>query len=90
MPFTVSQTKRAGLCMTCDYGKVVAYDNGGTEIHCGLYRSIRVERPVVSCTGYYGKDAVSKGDMEKIAWILRTDRSGQALGFAPPIKKDEP
>lgn len=79
-----------GLCGSCREGTTRQHDNGDVVTMCDAgMNTQRVHRPVVRCTDYDEKGSVSKWDMEKIAWIVTTDKSGKTIGFQPPPKDDK-
>jgi hypothetical protein len=78
------------LCVRCEYGQVVTFRNDSTTVIChhGMH-PWKVYRSVVQCNEFEDRNTASKHDMEKIAWVVRTDKSGKAIGFTPPVTKDD-
>ncbi len=77
------------LCATCENGLVWQRRTGDVVAHCtyGCGHPQQVPVDIARCTDYRNKNQTSRYDMEKIAWEIKHDRSGQAVGFAPPKKK---
>src|SRR5438132_7065742 len=71
------------LCVTCRWARIVkGFSLSQQEIHCGwLWRDRLVRFPVSQCSTYDDKRLPSKCDMEKIAWILLTKKTGRTIGF---------
>src|SRR5207249_3629993 len=71
------------LCVTCRWARIVkGFSLSQEEIHCGwLWRNPLVQFPVSQCSTYDDKRLPSKCDMEKIAWILLTKKTGRTIGF---------
>jgi hypothetical protein len=71
------------LCVTCRWAHIVkGFKVSQEEIHCGwLRRNPPVKFPVSQCSTYDDKRLPSKCDMEKIAWILLTKKTGRTIGF---------
>jgi hypothetical protein len=71
------------LCVTCRWARIVkGFSLSQEEIHCGwLRRNPLVRFSVSQCSTYDDKRLPSKCDMEKIAWILLTKKTGRAIGF---------
>ncbi len=77
------------LCVKCEYGQIVTFDNGATTVLChhGM-QIVKVHRAVRHCNEFEARNAPSKHAMEQIAWTVRTDKSGKVVGFTPPVPKD--
>jgi len=86
MSFKVQPT-HSGLCHSCGWGFIIEFDNGSVTVQCDYSSMRRVLRPVVKCSEYRNKNSPSKEQMEKIAWVVTTDGSGQKIGFKPPKKE---
>ena len=71
------------LCVTCRWARIVkGFSLSQEEIHCGwLRRNPLVRFSVSQCSTYDDKRLRSKCDMEKIAWILLTKKTGRTIGF---------
>lgn len=79
-----------GLCGTCRNAHIVDFDDGSFEIFCAeraYGNEPMIRRPVVRCTDHTDKSRATQHDMEKLAWVVRTDNSGKVLGFRPPEKE---
>lgn len=75
------------LCDTCREGHVVIRNNGTKITWCNTRAdTVRLPNDVVKCSDYNDKRFISQWELEKIAWTLQTNKSGQAIGFAPPDK----
>ena len=74
------------LCPTCSHATVVRGPAESQEIvRCGHYTIDRqVEFPVVECTGYSDKNAISLYDMQQTAWVIDPNR--RRFGF---MRQDE-
>lgn len=85
------QSAMAGLCVRCRESHVVTFANNEQRTYCRAYHSeqVLIRVPVVKCSEFSDKNTPSQYDMEKIAWTLITDKSGQKIGFAPPAKDDK-
>lgn len=71
------------ICTTCRWAQIVkGYSSSQTEFICTrLYPDRPVKFPVAQCSTYDDKRIASKQDMEKIAWILLTKKTGRTIGF---------
>lgn len=49
---------------------------------------VLITEPVQRCNQYEDKNTPTKWEFEQIAWTLRTDGSGNKIGFERPMKKD--
>ncbi len=76
------------LCSTCRFATIVKGQRPSDEIiQCGrLSDAFRVTFPVTSCTSYSDERLPSLGDMEDIAWILRSDPRRNQIGFVEARK----
>lgn len=87
------QPTAVGLCATCRESQIIEDDTGATITLCHYYGHsglLRIQRPVVRCNQYDRKGRLNSHEMEKIAWVVRTDKSGKTIGFeAPPKKVDD-
>lgn len=74
------------LCVSCRMGQTITYENGDRAIYCHefAYRAPRIVKPVVQCTAFQEKNTASMRQMEDIAWTLRTNKRGEAIGFSRP------
>jgi hypothetical protein len=72
------------LCETCRHSTVIrGARRNDLIVECGRLfgHNQRVWFPVVSCSDYADRREASVGDMEKIAWILRSDLLRSHSGF---------
>lgn len=74
------------LCHTCRHATIVRGARLAEEvIECyKLNEHTRITFAVKSCTKYADAAMPSLGDMEDIAWILRTDATRKQVGFIRP------
>lgn len=72
-------------------GHTITFANGETATFCHefFHQPFRIYRPVVNCSRYVNANQPARHELEKIAWTLNTDKSGQRIGFTPPAKKDD-
>lgn len=91
MGFKIVQTLGRGLCATCREAQVIETDNHEIVTLCHAWggEPPRIERTVVRCTDYDVRGAMNKHELEKIAWVVRTDKTGKSIGFTPPVKKND-
>jgi hypothetical protein len=90
MKFKIHHALTAGLCNKCRYAHVHVYEDGGAVVTCSEANGTlgyRISRPVSECSDFENKNDASKWDMEKIAWVVTTDKSGTSIGFKPPEKE---
>ena len=74
------------LCDTCDHGHIMKSDaESGEFVRCGYIDDYVLIR-VVECTNYTDKSIPGLHELKAIAWHLRTDTSGQKIGFISPEK----
>lgn len=91
MRFKVTERLGVGLCAGCRDAQTVEYADGQTDVWChtrGMEPRL-VAKPVRRCNDFDDRSQPARYQMEKIAWTVRTDKSGQTVGFAPPKKKDD-
>jgi hypothetical protein len=71
------------LCVTCRWAHIVkGFSSSQKHIRCGwLAYNPLVKFPVSQCSTYDDKRLPSKRDMEQIAWILLTKKTGRTIGF---------
>jgi hypothetical protein len=86
MKFKGVNTSTAGdkfLCRTCEHGLIMKGASGDQEkVLCNYGAEIiDVGFHVIECTGYRNKAVPSLYDMEKIAWVLVTDKKATKVGF---------
>ncbi len=89
MKFKIQANRSDSLCTNCREGMRIERTNK-TIYACFLsHPPIMTEAPVLKCTSYDNNSIPSQYDMEKIAWVVRTDNSGKVKGFQPPVKEKE-
>ena len=73
----------ASLCVTCRYVHIVrGFSASEQQVRCqGVWPSQLMHFPVSQCSSYDDSRLPSKGDMEKVAWILLTKKTGRTIGF---------
>jgi len=74
----------ASLCLTCRNAVIIQGTALGEEImECNRLSSAnsRIPFPVVKCSAYSDRRVPGIGEMEEIAWILRTDPRRKHIGF---------
>ena len=71
------------LCLTCRFATIVKGPRLRDEIvECSrLSERARITFPVTFCNGYSDRRRASIGEMEEIAWILRSDPKKNEVGF---------
>ncbi len=78
-----------GLCGQCEMAHIVKF-KGSVKVFCKTFADTMVVlQPVEKCNEFQQKNTLNKYDMEKIAWTIKTDSKGLAVGFSPPTKKGE-
>ncbi len=73
------------LCDTCKHGQVMTRRNHDVHVIChnsGI--TVFMPADIVTCSDYEDRRVISKYTLEKIAWTLNTDKTGQKIGFTPP------
>lgn len=90
MKFKVQATSGGPICLRCENGLVYERAQGERQAFCGAIGTdiLPVPLDIVQCTEYRDRHQLSRFELEKVAWTIRTDRSGQAIGFEPPKKDD--
>ena len=76
------------LCRSCRWGTVFTRQNNKTSVHCNEMGKA-VPPDIRTCSEYEDKSQPSRHELEKIAWQVRTDRSGKIIGFERGKPKDE-
>lgn len=85
-----NETLNDNICKKCARHKVVRFiDN--SEIHHCTYFEKNLPLPVVECNAFYPNhlNGMSLQEMYEMAWNLRTDKSGQMVGFCSPKQTEE-
>lgn len=72
------------LCRSCTNGGV-RVDQRGEVTYCSAFRC-QPRGSVTECSAYYNRSLPDLNDFRRIAWTLRTEKGGRAIGFAPPEK----
>lgn len=73
------------LCRSC-YHSLVRVDKQGEQIYCQQlgHPGNQLRSDVLDCNKYYSSALPSLHDMQQVAWTLRTDKAGKAIGFKAP------
>lgn len=75
------------LCDTCQHSVIVKGPQQGQEIVVCSFESLgRLPFPVVECSMYSMKGAMSEWDAKQIGWVLEV-KAGKVVGFKPPKKE---
>lgn len=78
----------ASLCTSCDHSWIRTDGKGEHRFCKATYEHIvPVYGKVTQCNFYDDKRVVKDYAMEKIAWMVNSDRHGKILGFTPPVKE---
>lgn len=85
----VQPDPQRGLCISCRESQCIEYEDGSTQTLCFQYGSpgMLIRKPVVKCNEYDRRGALNRHELEKLAWTIRTDRSGKTVGFKAPQRK---
>lgn len=81
-----ARSDEPSLCLTCRHATIIRGKNLDDEIvECRLLYSdsSRITFPVTECSGYSDRRQPTLRHLEEIAWVLRTDRKRQPIGFVP-------
>ena len=90
MSVKVSTTSEHKLCIRCMYGHTMTFNNGAERSYCTMFHPPKLMTlPVERCSEFLDNNATSKHDMEKIAWVVKTDKHGETIGFKPPEKEKD-
>jgi hypothetical protein len=90
MRFNIKTGSGEAICPRCKWSTVIERRTGSTITYCselGAHYGGTVPPDVVKCNSYVSLGENSEHDYEKIAWLLRSDKSGKIRGFEPPTKK---
>ena len=71
------------LCKTCTFSTCATFDDNTRAVYCSQLDT-RLSKRVSECNRYKKKGEPTVWDMKEIAWVLRTEKSGRAIGFARP------
>jgi hypothetical protein len=82
--------KEYGLCTDCANVLIREMSNGAVFVQCTYdHPPSRITEPVVRCTVYRSHNQPDRYDLEKIAWLVNTDKKSGKVGFEPPKKEEE-
>lgn len=78
------------LCPSCR-SSIIWEDDAGEHRICEApsWQPFRPAGRVYRCNEYDNSSLPSRSDFERIAWELKTDKSGKVIGFKPPEKQPE-
>lgn len=79
------------LCFSCRESHIVqGQQMSDLTVRCDAFYQapVYIKRPVVECNQYASKASNTRGEMEKIAYILETKR-GRPIGFFHPLEHKE-
>jgi hypothetical protein len=74
------------LCSSCQHAHLFTRANGKVITQCCVNNTTTVPNDIVTCSDYHHADQPDRYELEKIAWILRSDIAGKIIGFKPPEK----
>ncbi len=77
------------LCRTCRHSLNFERHTGEEFFYCCVERTIPVPHDIIRCSDFADRTQAEVWGLEKIAWMLRTDKGGRATGFSPPKKRGE-
>jgi len=84
---TTKAPKGVGLCATCRQCTLVKGEGISDErVFCGTHGAggvIQITRPVCECSSYVSRNSIHESELEKTAWILKSDAHGH-IRFVPP------
>jgi hypothetical protein len=71
------------LCRTCSRGIIITgFRASEQEVFCNaFYIERQIRFAVCACTFYEDRRLATKREMEEIAWLLTTRKSGRSVGF---------
>lgn len=86
MSIKVQPSPSHSLCATCREAHAVEYADGRRLVACCAHgmEPLLLAGDVARCSAYDDRRLPAKWEMEKVAWTVRTDTSGKAIGFTPP------
>ena len=76
------------LCESCLSGLCMTNSKNRRHIYCQSFGAHMMES-VIECSGYQNKAKPELYQLERIAWVLQTDKNRGPLGFAPPSQRDK-
>ena len=76
------------LCQSCSWAIRTRMARGSTYTKCvSLERMVHGD--VAECSEYKQIGAMTKHEMERAAWTIKTGKAGEVIGFKPPEKKGD-
>lgn len=81
-----AQSGQMDLCPTCRYASIWI-DARGEHRLCQSSTRMTPRGKVSQCSDYTDRREPHISDLRAIAWELRTDKKGKAVGFAAPDAK---
>lgn len=83
----IKEGVRKGLCNSCRMAHIIIGASGRETVRCQQSMdSPIIPEPVVECSDYSAKNAMSMHDMEQKAWVIEV-KSGKIMGFKPPTEE---
>lgn len=85
MVFTIKETQvddPGSLCGSCSKAHIFTNEKGTRIRYCRVIER-NIHYPVTQCTSYAERGALTRYEMEQIAWILEVSPRRKA-GFMPP------
>ena len=77
------------LCESCNASVIMQDDTGRVRVYCtnltGGRQQLNIR--VVRCNSYHKAAETSLRDMEKVAWVVRTD-ANKVIGFRPQTEEE--
>jgi hypothetical protein len=93
MSFSIKGGTGEIICPRCKWSTIVERRSGDVMTYCaevGAHYGQTVPSDIVKCNSFTELGANSEHEYEKIAWLLRSDKSGKIRGFeAPKTKIDD-
>lgn len=90
MKFTIKPSGGDALCVRCKWSTVFETRRGDVQTFCQeIGYGVRVPGDITRCNTFTELGVSSERDYEKIAWLLRSDKSGKIRGFEPPKKETD-
>ena len=78
------------LCSSCNHSHIMEDEQGNVTIQCSYYgfgrESIVINKKIIKCNNHEERHRTPLHQLERIAWVLRTDRFGKQIGFKPYSK----
>ena len=73
------------LCNSCSKSHISEEDNGLVTTYCDMnhYQIRLINKRIIRCNNWSDLKEVSLYELEKSAWILRTDKLTRKAGFKP-------